>query len=81
MNNVNIMFYAPMERYLLELIYYFKYFSTIVPPKSCFFPVGLSTLIHFQQMLWVLKFRLSSSVHARRQKKLQLPQDLLKISY
>ena len=25
----------------------------------CFFPVGLSWLIHFQQVLWVLKFLLS----------------------
>ena len=46
------------HHHLVELIYYFTYFS----PSShltlvCFFPVGLSLLIqHFQQ---VLKFRLS----------------------
>jgi len=34
----------------------------IFPPSSpvvCFFPVGLSSLIHFQQVLCVLKFLLS----------------------
>jgi hypothetical protein len=35
-------------------------FSTILPSKSCCFcPVGLSLLIHFQQVLWVLKLLLS----------------------
>ena len=29
----------------LELIYYFTYFSTIVPSNICLFPVGLSLLI------------------------------------
>ena len=62
--------------------YYFTYF----PPSShpivvCFFSVGLSSLIwHFQQVLWVLKFLLSTA-QARRQKKLQHSQDLLKMSY
>ena len=31
------MFHAPMERFQLELIYYFTYFSTIVLPNSCVF--------------------------------------------
>ena len=57
-----------MVRFLLELIYYFTYFS----PSShltlvCFFPVGLSLLIqHF-----------STGLEARRQKKLQDPLKML----
>ena len=55
------MFHAPMGRFQLELIYYFAYFSSLSHPRVvCFFPVGLLLLIqHFQQVLWVLKFRLS----------------------
>ena len=35
-------------------------FSTILPSNSCCFcPVGLSLLIHFQLVLWVLKLLLS----------------------
>ena len=34
-------------------------FSTVLPSNSCFCPVGLSLLIHFQQVLWVLKLLLS----------------------
>ena len=43
------MFHAPMGRFQFESIYYFTYFSTVVPSNIC----------------------------ARRQKKLQHPQDLL----
>jgi hypothetical protein len=32
---LNIMFHAPMGRFQLELIYYFTYFSTIVPSIIC----------------------------------------------
>ena len=58
---LNIMFHAPVERFQLELINYFTYFSTVVPSNICvFFPVGLSLLIqYFQQVLWMLKFLLS----------------------
>ena len=46
-------------------------FSTVLSSNSCCFcPVGLSLLIHFQQVLWVLKLLLS-----------QHPQDLLKMLY
>ena len=71
---LNIMFHAPMGRLQSELIYYFTYFlPSSQPTLVCFFPVGLSLLIqHFQQTLWVLR---------RRQKKLQHPQYLLKMSY
>jgi len=31
------MFHAPMGRFQLELIYYFTYFYTVVPSKSCVF--------------------------------------------
>ena len=31
------MFHAPMGRFQLELIYYFTYFSTVVPYNSCMF--------------------------------------------
>ena len=31
------MFHAPMGRFQLELIYYFTYFSTVVPSNSCVF--------------------------------------------
>jgi hypothetical protein len=34
---LNIMFHAPMGRFQLEFIYYFTYFSTIVPSNSCVF--------------------------------------------
>ena len=34
---VNILFHAPMGRFQLELIYYFTYFSTVVPSNSCVF--------------------------------------------
>ena len=34
---LNIMFYALMGRFQLELIYYFTYFSTVVPSNSCVF--------------------------------------------
>ena len=34
---LNIIFHAPMERFQLELIYYFTYFSTVVPSNSCVF--------------------------------------------
>ena len=58
---LNIMFHARMRRFQLELIYYFTYFSTIVPSNSCvFLSCRLSSLIqHFQQVLWVMKFLLS----------------------
>ena len=36
-NTINIMFHAPMGRFLLELIYYFTYFSTFVPSNICVF--------------------------------------------
>ena len=32
---LSIMFYAPMGRFQLELIYYFTYFSTVVPSNIC----------------------------------------------
>ena len=59
--------------YNLEFIYYFTYFSpSSHPAVVCFFPVGPSLLIqHFQLQL--------STVQARRQKKLQHPQYLLKM--
>jgi hypothetical protein len=31
------MFRAPMGRFQLQLIYYFTYFSTVVPSNSCVF--------------------------------------------
>ena len=31
------MFLAPMGRFQLELMYYFTYFSTVVPSNSCVF--------------------------------------------
>ena len=31
------MFHAPMGRFQLELIYYFVYFSTVVPSNMCMF--------------------------------------------
>ena len=31
------MFLAPMGRFQLDLIYYFTYFSTVVPSNSCMF--------------------------------------------
>ena len=34
---LNIMFHAPMGRFQLELIYYFTYFSTVVPSNICVF--------------------------------------------
>ena len=34
---LNIMFHAPMGRFQLELIYYFNYFSTVVPSNICVF--------------------------------------------
>ena len=44
--------HAPMRKFQLQLIYYFTYFS----PSShltfvCFFYLGISLLIHFQQVL------------------------------
>ena len=47
-----------------ELIYYFTYFSTIVPSNICVFlscrPFVINTT--FQQVLWVLKFLLAWAV-------------------
>ena len=34
---LNIMSHAPMGRFQLELIYYFTYFSTVVPSNICVF--------------------------------------------
>ena len=34
---LNIMFHAPMGSFQLELIYYFTYFSTVVPSNICVF--------------------------------------------
>ena len=34
---LNIMFHAPVERFQLELINYFTYFSTVVPSNICVF--------------------------------------------
>jgi hypothetical protein len=51
-----------MHRFQLEFIYYFTYFCTVVPSSSCFFPVGLSSLILFQQVLLALKFLLSPAL-------------------
>ena len=49
-NSVSIKFH-------LELFIFIAYFSTVVPVTSCvFFPVGLSSKRHFQQ---ILKFLLS----------------------
>ena len=31
------MFHAPMRKFQLEFIYYFTYFSTVVPSKTCVF--------------------------------------------
>ena len=31
------MFHAPMERFQLEIVYYFTYFSTVVPFNICVF--------------------------------------------
>ena len=57
------MFHAPMRRFQLELIFYFTYFSTVVPSIVCFFSVGLSSLLwHFQQVLWVVKLLLSPNL-------------------
>ena len=56
LSGMDIMFHAPMGRI---------YFLPIFPPSFhpifvCFFPVGLSLLIHhFQHVLWMLKFLLS----------------------
>ena len=54
------MFQAWMGRFQLELIYYFTYFSTVVPSNSCVFLSCRPFLLiqHFQQVLWVLKFLL-----------------------
>ena len=48
----------------LELIYCFTFIFHRRPIKYlCYFPVGLSLLIqHFQQVLWMLKFLLSSGL-------------------
>ena len=36
------MFYGRMGRFQLKLIYYFTYFSTVIPSNNCVcFPVGL----------------------------------------
>ena len=49
---LNIIFYAPMGRFQLKLFIFIIYFSADVPFTTCaFFPVGLSSLIHFQQVL------------------------------
>ena len=41
-------------RHGLKLIYYSTYFSTVIPSKICvFLSVGLSLLIHFQQVFLV----------------------------
>jgi hypothetical protein len=34
---LNVMFHAPMGRFQLELIYYFTYFSTVIPSNICVF--------------------------------------------
>ena len=74
---LNIMFHVLMGRFQLELYYYFTYFS----PSShlalvCFFPVCLSLLIqHFQQVLWVLKFLLSSGLVLNSNYQLPKPGD------
>ena len=34
---LHIMFHAPMGRFQLELIYYFTYFSTVIPSNICVF--------------------------------------------
>ena len=64
---LNIMFHAPMGRFQSELIYYFNHISpSSHPTLVCFFPVGLSSLIHVQHILWVLKFLLSPGLGSRQ---------------
>ena len=45
------MFHAPMERFQLELICYFTYFSTVAPSKICVFlscrPFVVNTALDF----------------------------------
>ena len=64
---LNTMFHAPMGRIQLESIIILPIF----PPSShptvvSFFPVGISSLIHFQQVLWVFKFLLSPDLGRRQ---------------
>ena len=52
-------YFADIE-WKLELIIILPIFpQSSHPTVVCFFPVGLSSLIHYQQVLWVLKFLLS----------------------
>ena len=57
---LNIVFHAPMGKFQLELIYYFTYFSTVVPSNSCVFlscrpfVVNMAKLQHPQDLLKIL---------------------------
>jgi hypothetical protein len=54
------MFHAPIGRFQLELIYYFNYFSTVLPSNICVFLFYRPFVVNnFQQVLWVLKLLLS----------------------
>ena len=50
-----------LEDFSYELIYFTYFFHRQSSHATflCLFPVGLSLVIHFQQVLWVLKFLLS----------------------
>ena len=54
-----------MWRFQLELIYYFTYFSTVVPSNSCVFLSCRPFVVNKTfQVLWVLKFLLSPGLNS-----------------
>ena len=48
---LNIMFHTPMGKFHLEFIILPIFPPSSHPTVACFFTVGLSSLIHFQQIL------------------------------
>ena len=74
---LNIMFHAPIGRFQLELMYYFTYFSTVNPSNSCMFLSCRPFVVNITFSTGLM----GVEALARRQKKLQHPQDLLKMSY
>jgi len=61
------MFHAPMVKFQLELIYYFTYFSTVVPSNICMFLSYLLFYLFFHRRpLLVFKLFIPYTILAQR---------------
>ena len=75
---LNIMLHALMGRFQLELIYYFTYFSTVVPSNICVFLSYRPFVVNTAFSTGLVSVEVGQT---RRQKNLQHSQDLLKMLY